>query len=138
MWTSRQIKSAGPSLRVLVVDDNVNAAEALGDYLSFEDIECRVVFGGVEAISVATQWRPQAIIMDVSMPECNGIQAAGALRDDPRTQDIAIIAFTALDETEVRRLMTHHEFDAYCQKGLAPSKLVSLLKAFQQGPHGGS
>ena len=61
------------------------------------------------------------------MPDCNGYEAARMLRHDPRTAALAIIAFTALDESEVRRNLTDHEFDAYCQKGQAPSTLFALV-----------
>jgi CheY-like chemotaxis protein len=114
---------------VLVVDDNHNAAEALAAYLTSEHMESRVAFGGVEAISMATDWVPHAIIMDISMPECTGYQAALALRQDQRTRKIAIIAFTALDEVEVRQQVVDSEFDGYCQKGQSPTHLVALILA---------
>lgn len=126
-WTRRRVQLDGERLRVLVVDDNTNAAHALAMYLGFEDIECRLAYGGAEAVQIATDWLPHAIAMDISMPGCNGFQAATALRANARTCGIAIIAFTALDETEVRRYIVDHEFDGYCQKGKGPNHLVSLI-----------
>jgi CheY-like chemotaxis protein len=49
--------------------------------------------------------------MDISMLECNGFDAARVLRQEPRTDSIAIVAHTALDEPEVRRQATADEFD---------------------------
>jgi len=117
-------------IRVLVVDDNVPAAQALASYLSLEGMECVAVFGGHAAVSVATEFRPHVIIMDISMPECDGYQAALALRGDARTKEVAIVAFTAFDETELRQHDVDHEFDAYYQKGQTPSRLATLVTLF--------
>ncbi len=77
-----------PPLRVLIVDDNHNAAEALAAYLAFERMECRIAFSGLDAISMATAWMPHVIIMDISMPGCTGSEAALVLRQDPSTHEI--------------------------------------------------
>lgn len=131
-WTARRVAVTGATLRVLVVDDNQEAAFALAGYLSLEDIESRAVFGGVEAVDMAREWAPHVILMDISMPHCNGFEAARALRADPRTGGIAIIAHTALDEAEVRRQVTGHEFDGYAQKGWPPGQLLALITALVQ------
>lgn len=114
-------------LRVLIVDDNRDAAEALSAYLTFERMECRVALGGLQAISIGTAWAPHAIIMDISMPGFTGIEAALALRQEPVTSEIVIIAFTALDEADVRRQTVAGQFDGYCQKGQSPALLVALI-----------
>jgi two-component system OmpR family response regulator len=129
-WTRRRIKLEEAVLRLLIVDDNQNAAEALAAYLSFEEINCQTAFGGVQAISVGVAWRPHVILMDISMPDCNGFEAALALRQDARTREITIIAFTALDEAEVLRHLTDHEFDGYFQKGQSPTHLLALISNF--------
>lgn len=131
-WTTRRVPIDGAAPRVLVVDDNPDGALALATYLSLEQMASRTAFGGREAIEAATVWTPHVILMDVSMPDCNGIEAARVLRHDPRTSGIAIIAYTALDETEVRRQLNDDEFDGYLQKGRALSQLVELLTTFVQ------
>jgi two-component system, OmpR family, response regulator len=127
LWTNRRMPVNGGQMRVLVVDDNHNAAEALATYLSFENMQCRMAFGGLEAIEVGIAWSPHAIIMDISMPGCSGFEAALTLRLDRRTCEIVIVAFTALDESEVRRHIVDSEFDGYCQKGQKPAELVALI-----------
>jgi len=118
-------------LRVLVVDDNQNAAEAMAAYLSFESMECRSAFGGLEAIAIGTHWAPHVILMDISMPDCNGYEATFALRQDRRTSGTVIMAFTALsDDGDVRKHLVDHSFDGYSQKGQSPSKLVALVMSF--------
>ena len=130
IWSSRRVARGTSKIRVLVVDDNVSAAQALATYLSLEGMECAAAFGGHAPVSFATEFRPHVIIMDISMPGCNGYQAALALRADPRTNEGAIIAFTALDESELHQHVVDHEFDAYYQKGQAPSRLAAFVTLF--------
>jgi two-component system, OmpR family, response regulator len=131
LWTRRSFDLRGMPLRVLVVDDNHNAAEAMACYLSFESMECRIALGGLEAIAIGILWAPHVILMDISMPECNGYEATFALRQDRRTSGTVIVAFTALnDDGEVRKHLVDHSFDGYSQKGQSPSKLVALVKSF--------
>ena len=132
IWTERRVRAAGSRVRVLVVDDNQNAADALAMYL--HDLDIRTAYGGKQAVEVAMTWTPHLIVMDISMPGCTGFEAALVIRRDAKTSHIAIVAFTALDETEVRRHLTDHEFDAYCQKGQPPSELVALLKQLTVNP----
>ena len=130
VWTSRRVMRGTSKLRVLVVDDNVSAAQALATYPSLEGMECEAAFGGHAAVSVATEFRPHVIIMDISMPDCDCYQAALALRGDACTKEVAIVAFTAFDEAELRQHVVDHEFDAYYQKGQAPSRLATLVTLF--------
>src|ERR1700712_5365007 len=90
-WTQRRIALNGSVLRVLIVDDNQNAAQALAAYFAGEEMECRVAFGGEEAIAEGNAWSPHVIVMDISMPGCNGFEAALALRRGPRTSGITIL-----------------------------------------------
>ena len=64
-WTRRSFDLGGMPLRLLVVDDNQNAATAMASYLSFESMECRVAFGGLDAIEIGTHWAPHVILMDI-------------------------------------------------------------------------
>jgi CheY-like chemotaxis protein len=73
-WTQRRVILDGAVLRVLIVDDNQNAAEALAAYFANERMECRVAFGGVQAIAEGGAWSPHVIVMDISMPGCNGLK----------------------------------------------------------------
>lgn len=134
-WTDRRVRVDNARLRLLVVDDNANSAYALVAYLSLEDIECVVALGGKEAIALAVMHDPHIILMDISMPECDGYDAARALRRHPRTRDVVIVAHTALDEVEVRRHLDDDEFDGYLQKGDSPRRIVALLATLTRRMH---
>jgi len=128
-WTQRRAHIAGDKLRVLVVDDNPDAAHALALYLSLHDIDCSVAFGGREALSTAAAQDPHIIVMDISMPGCDGYAAGRALRHHADTLNVVIIAHTALQESEVRRHLSDEEFDGYIQKGGEPARLADFLMA---------
>jgi two-component system, OmpR family, response regulator len=130
VWTSRRVTRGASKLRVLIVDDNVSAAQVLATYFSLEGMECEAAFGGHAAVSLATEFKPHVIIMDIAMLECDGYQVALALRSDARTNEAAIVAFTAFDEAELCQHVVDHEFDAYYQKGQAPSWLATLVNQF--------
>jgi CheY-like chemotaxis protein len=132
-WSDRRV--AGPTfpLRVLIVDDHKDGADALAAYLSFEHMECRIALGGRQAIEIGTAWRPDVIIMDISMPGLDGFDTTLALRRDLRAGSIVIIAFTALDEADILGHLSHPPFDSYCQKGQPPDVLVALIKTFAPG-----
>jgi two-component system, OmpR family, response regulator len=129
-WTSRRKHVEGKPPRVLVVDDSHNAAETLVAFLGLENLETRPAFGGLEAVEIARRWLPDLIVMDISMPRCNGFEASRALRADAVTNGIVIVAFTALDEHDVRRHLADDEFDGYCQKGQPPATLLALIWTF--------
>ena len=131
-WTSRRASVGSARLRLLVVDDNPNSAYALVAYLSLEDIECTVAFGGKEAVVSAMTYDPHVVLMDISMPECNGYEAARALRHHPKTRNVVIVAHTALDEREVRGQQNDDEFDGYLQKGDSPRRVVAMLNMLAQ------
>ena len=130
-WVDRRVKLNREPARILIVDDFEIGALGLAEYLSLEGWECRAAFHGRDAIAVAKVWRPHVIILDISMPNLDGVETAQALRNDLLTKDSVIIAFTALGEHEVLRRGDGTEFDGYCQKGPILDALTAfILTAF--------
>jgi len=83
-WTTRRVILNGGITRVLIVDDNANGVFALAAYLTLDGMSCRSALGGREAVMIGTAWIFHVILMDISMPECNGFDAARVLRQEPR------------------------------------------------------
>jgi two-component system OmpR family response regulator len=129
-WTERRVPGHSTPLRVLIVDDHKDGAEALAAYLSFEPMECRIALGGRQGIELGTAWQPDVIIMDISMPGLDGFETTLALRRDLRAGNTVILAFTALDEADVLGHLSHPLFDGYCQKGQPPAALIALIRHF--------
>jgi len=129
LWTTRQVGVPPAQIRLLVVDDNPIAAEALAAALEAEGFITRYALSGVEAIDIASTWRPHVVILDINMPEYDGFQTASIMRRLSTTRDAKIIAFTALGESDVLPRGPAVGFDGYCQKGNSLTLLTNLIGA---------
>lgn len=132
-WTTRVVQAHHRPLRVLVVDDNINAADALAMYLTLMGMSVESAYGGAHAIAFAIDWLPDVILLDISMPEVDGFTVAKRLRADPQAKDAVIVALTAHDERYVSQHASQYEFDAYCQKGHTLAVLDALFDEFRGG-----
>jgi CheY-like chemotaxis protein len=88
-------------LRVLVVDDNADAAESLAILLNLWGHAARVACSGVEALSLAPNFRPQVVVVDISMPGMDGYEVARRLRADH--SGIVLVALSGLTSAEHQR-----------------------------------
>ena len=82
------------SRRILVVDDNQDAADSLGTLLQQQGHKVAVAYGGEEGVAKARQWRPDLIFLDLGMPRLDGIEAAKLLRSLSGGERIALVALT--------------------------------------------
>ena len=126
-WTHRRLYLNNDKVKVLIVDDFEAGAQALSDYLSLEDMDCRTAYDGAEALITSAAWAPHIILMDIAMPVLDGIGAARTLRLHAKTKHTVIVAFTALQAEEVQQRLVGHEFDGYCHKGRTTDALVSFI-----------
>ena len=88
--------------RILVVDDEPDVTELLKYKLEQEGYQCEVLNDPLVFISLARDFQPHLIILDIMMPELNGLQLCRIARADPSLQDVPIIFLTARGETEDR------------------------------------
>jgi len=86
--------SAIPKRRILVVDDNQDAARTMDRLLKLLGHEVHMAYDGIEAVRAAEKLGPEIILMDVGMPRLNGYQAARRIREQPWGRDVVIIALT--------------------------------------------
>jgi CheY-like chemotaxis protein len=82
------------SLRLMVVDDNVDAAESLSALLELHGHILQTAHDGLEAIRLATAFKPQAIFLDIGMPGMNGYETAEELRRVSSLKDVVLVALT--------------------------------------------
>ncbi|MDR5826356.1 response regulator [Caballeronia sp. LP006] len=129
-WTDRAICVKRRHPRILIVDDNTNAAEALAAYLDGGPFKVLAVYGGAAAIAAACIWKPDALLLDISMPVIDGFSVARALRQNAKTSSMVIVALTAHDDAFVKQRASEGDFDGYCQKGLMLQSLMALLHSF--------
>ncbi|MDR5806539.1 response regulator [Caballeronia sp. LZ001] len=127
-WTSRFAVRRDNRLRVLVVDDNANAADAFTAYFGLFGTSSKAAYGGASAICTALEWVPNVVFLDISMPELDGFAVARRFRSEPLLKDVVIVALTAHDEAFVQQRAPAGDFDGYCQKGNPATALVELLE----------
>jgi signal transduction histidine kinase len=118
-----------PSLRqrILIVDDNVDAAESLGTMLAYSGHDVRVAHGGAEALSAAREFSPNVMILDLGMPEMDGYAVARAVRSDPRFDSTRLIALSGYGQPEDRRRTADVGFDEHLVKPVEHDVLNAAL-----------
>jgi PAS domain S-box-containing protein len=116
-----------PRTRVLVVDDNRAAADMLSLAIRLLDYETCTANDGREALRVAEQFRPQAILMDLGLPELSGYEAAQAIRRQPWGRDVTLIALTGWGHEEVKQRAAAAGFDFHLVKPAEPAEIQQLL-----------
>jgi len=87
--------------KVLVADDEPLTAEMLGLMLAFRGFEVMCAYDGAEALEQARRWKPDIMLLDVVMPELEGIAVTRALRDDDELRERPVILISSCDECEV-------------------------------------
>ena len=113
--------------RILVVDDNVDAAESLGTMLAYSGHDVRVAHGGVEALSAAREFSPNVMILDLGMPEMDGYAVARAVRSDPRFASTRLIALSGYGQPDDRKRTADVGFDEHLVKPVEHDVLNAAL-----------
>jgi PAS domain S-box-containing protein len=119
-------ESAPRRLRVLVVDDNFDAAETMAMLLELEGHVVQIAHDGQEAVTIALAERPDVVLLDIGLPKLNGYEACKAMREGGLTGAL-IIATTGYGQDEDRRLSRQAGFDSHQLKPLRLSMIHELL-----------
>ena len=114
--------------RILIVDDNTDAAETLAMLLNLEGHLTRVAHDGEAALNAAVEFQPDTVFLDIGMPGMNGYETAQRLRE-AHGNAMRIIALTGWGAEEDRRLANHAGFDRHLVKPVDPAVLASALAA---------
>lgn len=116
-------------LRVLVADDNHDAADTLSMVLTMDGYEVQTVYGGRAAVSMAETFRPDVALLDIGMPEMDGYAAATAIRQQRGGVDAYLIAVTGWGQQEDKRRALEAGFTTHVTKPVDPNVLRELLRA---------
>lgn len=128
----RQAGDDGPAhlpvamLRILVVDDNRDAAECFSLLLQLGGHISRVAHTGEQALAIAGSFRPDVAFLDIGLPGMDGYQVAQALRRSLGTT-VLLVALTGWDGAEVRQRALAHGFDLHLTKPADPQAVDQLL-----------
>jgi CheY-like chemotaxis protein len=120
--------------QVLVVDDHLDTRELLACALEIAGYGVLLAETGPEAIGMAHQYHPAAVVMDIYMPVMDGIEATRAIRQDPALAHMPVVAHTARPGGLVG---LEHLFDAICPKPCPPDRLVDMVGAWIHAKGGG-
>lgn len=115
--------------RILVVDDNRDAAESLALMLRLVGNEVDTVYDGEQAVSAVASFRPDVVLMDLGMPRLDGLGAARAIRENPHASEVVLVAITGWGDDSDRRLSREAGFDRHLVKPVVPSELLALLSS---------
>ncbi|EXJ14038.1 response regulator [Imhoffiella purpurea] len=115
------------SPQVLLVDDNEGNLEMISTYLRIRGCEVRAASSGLQALALARERRPDVILMDVQMPEMDGLETTRRLRADPGLRQTPIIAVTALAMPGDREQCLEAGMDDYLSKPLGLKELHGAL-----------
>jgi two-component system OmpR family response regulator len=116
-----------PVLRVLCVDDNQDAADTLGVLLELVGYQARVCYDGASALIAADAFRPDAAILDLSMPGMSGDELGRRLRATEWGRALPLVALTALSGEDARDRTTAAGFDLHLVKPINPDRLANVL-----------
>jgi CheY-like chemotaxis protein len=120
---------AASGRRVLIADDNRDAADSLSTLLQIAGHDVRVAYGGSAAVSLAQAFRPEFALLDIGMPVVNGYQVAEALRAEPWAASMYLVALTGWGQDEDRKRAMAAGFDAHLTKPVELEQLTQLLEA---------
>ncbi len=121
--------TARASCRVLVVDDNVDAADSLGMLLRLSGQQVRVAYDGPTALALAPEFQPEVVILDLGMPSMDGFAVARRLRSQPGFGKALLIALTGWGNEEAKRRSQEAGFDYHLVKPADPRQLQALLES---------
>ena len=119
-----------PQRRILVVDDDVDAAEALADLLRDYGHEVGTAHDGPGAIETASDFHPEIVLLDIGLPVMNGYEVAARIRSIPELWDVYLAAITGWGSEEDRRRSREAGFHCHMVKPVDIPALERLLSSF--------
>jgi CheY-like chemotaxis protein len=125
---ARAVASAKRIRTMLVVDDEPTTVEFVGDLLHAHGVETLKAYGGREGVAMALEHRPDAIILDLMMPEVTGFDVVRQLREDVHARDIPIVILTAKDLTSDERQELNRNVQAIASKAGGEELLRELAR----------
>ena len=120
-------------MTILIVDDNVDAAESMSMLLEAVGVEVRVAHDGPQALAAFEACRPRMVLLDIGMPGMDGYEVARRLRSTPGAPRAALVALTGWGQDEDRRRVREAGFDYHLVKPADFATLQSLISSIQTG-----
>jgi CheY-like chemotaxis protein len=119
-------------LRMLVVDDNVDAAEILEILLTESGHEVRIAHDGPAALEAALEFRPNVVLLDIGLPEMDGYEVAKRIRQQPTLTNVVLVALTGYGQETNRQRSQEAGFDHHLVKPADFQKVQQILATVSQ------
>jgi PAS domain S-box-containing protein len=124
--------AAEDSLRVLVVDDNRDSADLQATLLHHNGYKVKTAYDGTDALEIALRFRPDAILLDIGLPEIDGYEVAYRVRQQKALNSVVLIAMTGYGQPEDRQRSEAVGFDYHLVKPAEFSELQAILKSVSE------
>ena len=118
---------SGQGYRVLIVDDNSDAAESLGLMLSLQGYDVRTAGDGEQAIAVAGEYRPDVVVLDLGLPRMSGLEVGRRIRQESWGRGMTLIACTGWGQPEDQQRSSEAGFNHHMVKPVDLDLLLTLL-----------
>ena len=123
------ISSNNAPLRVVIVEDNDDSRMMLCELLELSGFECYTAATGRLGVDVITENRPDVALVDIGLPELDGLEVARLIRQDPKQEKLLLIALTGYGQREDREAARRAGFDTHLVKPVDFDALLGLLRA---------
>ena len=115
---------------ILIVDDNEDNRKLARDVLEYAGFSTVEATGGVEAVALTQERRPDLVLMDIRMPDLSGTEALKLLREDSRTAEIPIVALTSSTMRGDEERFLKEGFDGYLAKPISVREFPDQVRGF--------
>ena len=115
-------------MRILIVDDHEDSARLLSMLLDTMGHDTRCALTGEQAVTMSSDFKPEAIVLDLSLPDADGFEVATRLRALPGLADVKIVAVTGWSDPEAAQQAKAMGFRAFLIKPVDPMKLEQALR----------
>jgi CheY-like chemotaxis protein len=123
---------------ILIVEDNEKNRKLARDVLAHRGYRIAEAETGEDGVRLASELRPDLVLMDIELPGMNGIEALRQLRIDPSTRDIPVMAVTASAMMHDRQKIMAAGFDGYQSKPISLRPFVDAVEQLLSRPRGGT
>ncbi|MDI1481297.1 PAS domain S-box protein [Polyangium sp. y55x31] len=123
----RGLMRRGEHRRILVVDDNIDAAESMALMLGYLGHETRMAHDGPSTLQIAATFQPELVLLDIGLPGLDGYEVARRLRAQRETQAAVLVAITGYGQEEDRKRARRAGFDHHLTKPVDHDRLISLI-----------
>jgi len=124
-----RVQSTRRNKKILVVDDNPDAAELVSSLLQTQGHDVQTAHTPADAIALATRFQPDIAFLDIGLPQMDGFELAAHLRSLPELRDCHFIAITGYDDAEDRKQSKRIGFEAHLVKPISLDTLNEVVRA---------